>query len=573
MLVGSISHYRVILCCAAVQILALFFLATAQIELSHKLLIATFQFLSLLLCVFICLDQKKQNAKLKKLSDQSAAILKIKKAGAGDSKPDLLTELESNLKELGSKLRDSQNKENTILSHALDVICSIGPDQSFISMNPASKKAWGYSPDELIGKNFSDLIVEEDLQSSLQTLLGAEKSVDTLRCENRVRRKDGTVLYFLWSAHWSAADNALFCVAHDITARKNAERLIEESEARIRQILEDMPVGLLIANRLGLIELSNPGCDALVSYDKDELVGKHIQKILPDLFKTQAAPDFKKLVGVLTDTSVMSKSSENKPVHVSASELIIGGDKQYLLILVDTSEKEKLEQLKREFFAMVNHDLRSPLTSLLSVLDALPDGVLGQLTEKGAEVVKRNAKEVERLITLVDELLDIEKMQAGKFIIEAEHSPLDAIVDTAISSLENISVRRDIKIDYSKSAVMVFADRSLLIRVLVNLLSNALKFSPKGAEIKVRVEDHENELLLSVQDSGPGVADEFKDLIFEQYQQAKKPEQEKKSGTGLGLSICRKIVEQHGGRIWVEDAKDKGSIFKFTIPKHDMKLD
>lgn len=521
--------------------------------------------LSIVLCLVSIVSECNLTRSLTRLADHAACIKCRQKPGS-IIEYGRITPLDQLLHDIHHEMTDLQMKERSVINHALDVICSIDQEQKFQSINPAAAKAWGYLPEELLGSKFIDLVIEEDRQKSLQSLFGAEKSIDTLSFENRLNRKNGSVLHVLWSAHWSAADRALFCVAHDITERKRAEKLLEESEQRIRQIFEDMPVGLIMANKLGIIEMCNPALNSMCQCEAAELIGKHLQVLLSDLMKTAVPPDYDKLFGALTDTIVRSKSGRSIPVNVTSRALTVGSEKKHLLVLVDTSERERLDQLKREFFAMVSHDLRSPLTSLLAVLDSLEEGRLGELSSKGKDMVNRNLHEVGRLIKLVDELMDIEKMKSGKFAIDAEMTPVNSIVEASIFAIENFAQRRTVDLEYEKSSAFVFADSSLLIRVLVNLLSNAIKFSTAGSAVEVAVKEEDRELLFSVRDSGCGIPDEFKERIFEQYEQVKPPDGFAAGGSGLGLPICKMIVEQHGGRIWVEDGPGSGSIFYFTIP-------
>jgi PAS domain S-box-containing protein len=518
--------------------------------------------------VQILLSQKKVAEDMARLAENANRVRQRQKIAPLIVNKDIMT-VDKALHEISADLGEFQRKEHSVINHAVDVICSIGHDQCFLSVNPAVSKIWGYKPEELIGTRFADLLIEEDREKSMQALFGAEQSVDTLSFENRVKKKNGGILDVLWSAHWSAADQALFCVAHDITARKLAEKLLEESEHRIRQIFEDMPVGLIMANRLGIIEMSNPTLNTMYGAENEaELIGKHIQVILSELIRSVGAPDYHALLNKLTDSVLWRKSGGSVPVNVSARELSMGDDKKYLLVLLDTSERERLDQLKREFFAMVSHDLRSPLTSLLHMLDSLEAGHLGELNPRGSADVERNQREISRLIKLVDELLDIEKMKSGKFVIEAEFCRVDAIMDPSIAALEHFAKRRDIEIVYAKNDLMVYADSSLLIRVLVNLLSNAVKFSPSKSVINISVIEKDGQFEFSVKDAGRGVPAEFRQRIFEQYEQVEKSDATAKGGTGLGLPICKMIVEQHGGRIWVESSNGNGSEFKFSIPRH-----
>ncbi len=533
--------------------------------------------ISILGIVALLSAEAKAEKRLHQLSQNISRVVKTKKfspSGVAE-----FEEIDKLLKQFCTDFNEFQLKEVALINNAVDVICSIGPDNIFRSVNPAAKKVWGYEPQDLLGRNFSELIIEDDRESSMASLLGAEKSVDTLSFENRIKRKDGTPLHVLWSAHWSVADQTLFCVAHDITARKQAERMLEESERRIRQIFEAMPVGLLVTNRLSYIEVSNPAFLKMTGYTQEEIIGKQIPFVLTDLKGVLAGEELSKSLAAHADTRLLSKEGRYISVHISSSDISMSGNKKNLIVLLDITEREKLEQLKSEFFAMVSHDLRSPLNSLLTALELLADGTYGQLTASGQDTTKRNVREVDRLIRLVDELLDIEKMKAGKFVVEAENCPVDDVIEAAVGAVLDFAQRRSISIHYEKKpGVIIHADSSLLIRVMVNLLSNAVKFSPTGEQIKVGVAQSENETVFSVTDNGRGVAPEFQERIFQQYEQVLVNKVESsapanvsalppgKQGTGLGLPICKLIIEQHGGKIWIDSELGKGSTFSFSLP-------
>jgi PAS domain S-box-containing protein len=502
------------------------------------------------------------NDNAKKLSSEES-LSKSPVAGS-------LAELDESIRNIKIQFNELRRKEQSAINQSLDVICMIGPDQVFQSVNPASLRVLGYPPYELIGRKFTDFVCEEDRDNSLNASLGAARSIDVLSFENRMMHRDGTIRHMLWSAHWSAAEKALFCVIHDHTERKIAEALLAENEARIRNIIEVLPVGLLVANRLGIVESANQTFLSISGTTANQVTAKHLQNFLPEIFKTAGPPDFGALLGSLTDTRLKLQSGEYASVQVSSSELMLGANKLFLIAVVDTTEKEKLEQVKREFFSMINHDLRAPLTSLLSVFDLMEDGSLGKLTDHGNEVIKRNSSEVNRLVKLVDELLDIEKMKAGKFDIEAEFCDTNSIVEVAINAIQLLAQRHKIKIAYSPVSLQVFGDRSLLIRTLVNLLSNAVKFSPSGSEVTIEVKETDEITSFAVIDSGIGITEDQKERIFEQYHQVKDRNKQGSKGSGLGLAICKMIVEQHGGRIWVDSKPGRGSSFCFSIPKKQL---
>lgn len=482
---------------------------------------------------------------------------------------DQIAKVNQRLGQIGMEIAESELKEKSVADRAIDVICSIGLDQSFLSVNAAVEKVWGYRPNEVLGKRFTDFLVSDDREGSLQAIIGAEQSVDTLSFENRIKHKNGAVIHTLWSAHWSAADKALFCVAHDISERKKMELILEESESRFREIFSKMPVGLALANPLGIIEMTNSTLEELSGYSRDELVGNNLQKVLIK----QSAQEIDKNLSKLIDLRLERKDSKTITCQLTSSEISMLGNRKFLLALVDTSERERLEQLKQAFFAMVSHDLRTPLSSLLSMLDMLQVGKLGDLSDSGRSVVDRNSREVRRLIDLVNELLDIEKMRSGEFELNEEHFSLDDAVESSMNAVNGLAVRKQIPLLYQPAQLRLVADQALVIRVLVNLLSNAIKFSPEKMPVEISCSQNDNGVKISISDKGRGVKAEHKEKIFELFQQAESQDSSLRGGTGLGLTICKMIVEQHGGKIWVDSKQGGGSTFSFTIPKRKLSFE
>lgn len=237
--------------------------------------------LSFVLLVLFLIKQQASEKAFAKYAQHLEQVSASKKYS--DSGLEEFATLDAQIKKMCADFSEFQMKEVALINHAVDVICSVGPDGIFRSVNPAARKVWGYDPQQLIGIPFSEIVVEDDRKGSMHSLVGAEKSVDALSFENRIRRKDGSVLHVLWSAHWSVVDQTLFCVAHDITARKMAEKLLEESEKRTRQIFETMPVGLLVTNKLAYIEMSNAAFCQMAGYSKQDLIGKQLPLVLADM--------------------------------------------------------------------------------------------------------------------------------------------------------------------------------------------------------------------------------------------------------------------------------------------------
>ena len=207
---------------------------------------------------------------------------------------------------MADALIEASRKERAIVENAVDVICSIDVDGKFVQVSHACFSVWAYKPEELMGRRFIELVIPEDHQETIRSCeLYALKKGRT-QFENRTRRKDGQVVTVLWSTYWSESERSMFCVAHDITQRKLAEDAIRASEERIRKIIENMLVGLVIMTKEGYIEQINPACEKIFGYRAEDLVGKHFMSVFHDskLFSVNNPVDCKNFMDQLFQKSL-----------------------------------------------------------------------------------------------------------------------------------------------------------------------------------------------------------------------------------------------------------------------------
>lgn len=463
-----------------------------------------------------------------------------------------------------------------LIENAADVICLLDIDGKLLQVNPASVAVWGYKPEELIGKNLKEFLEsDEDIKATLQALLGADKSVDQLHFDNRFRRKQGDIVDMSWSAHWSVSDNGLFCVAHNITERKRAEQLIRESEQRVRGILENLPAGVVLINRSGCLEFMNETACRLSGYSKSM---DFSELRAPALLSFCKEPFFMKQLEPLVNDEksqglecfITRQTGDRFPAEASVSFIKIENEQSGLVIFLDATVKHELERAKREFVAMVSHDLRSPLTSISMILSYLASGNAGELTPKGLDFAQRSKKECERLMSMIKDLLDLEKMKAGKFSMSKTETDLVELVKAAVGTLDRSQVSEGVK--YSivcPEKLLCNCDGARIIQVLVNLLDNATKYSAAGQEVKVEAEEKESEFVVSISNKGRPIPEEKLATIFEKFEQVDESDSRERKGTGLGLAICKTIVEQHDGRIWVSSSTSKETKFSISLPKTD----
>lgn len=238
-------------------------------------------------------------------------------------------------------------------------------------------------------------------------------------------------------------------------------------------------------------------------------------------------------------------------------------------VLQQLEELRALDKAKSEFLSIASHELRTPLTSIKGSLSLLNSGVVGQFNEAALNLMNIALNETDRLIRLINELLDLAKIEARRFPLNLEWHSAGQIVQATLDGLQGFAKTAKVKLVLEDEGVGydIHADRDRIQQVLTNLLSNAIKYSPMDGTVKVVLGVEDQQLQFAVVDQGKGIAPEDQELIFEKFRQATSPENPLVKGTGLGLAIAKALVEQHGGRIGVRSAPGQGSTFYFTLPK------
>ncbi len=245
-------------------------------------------------------------------------------------------------------------------------------------------------------------------------------------------------------------------------------------------------------------------------------------------------------------------------------------ENSWFCIIRDITQKRELERLKEQFMAMVSHDLRSPLTSICCALALLEDNMKKELPEDALRLVKVSNRNIQRMMRLVNDLLDMEKSQSGQMELFITETDSDALFQQAVESISTLADEKSISLINPAACRSVMADSDGIVRVIVNLLSNAIKFSPDGSQIELLVDSHMEDfgfIIMGVRDHGRGIPEEFRKEIFDPYRQVERRDATEKGGTGLGLPICKSIVEKHGGKLWLDSELEVGSTFWFSLPK------
>lgn len=351
---------------------------------------------------------------------------------------------------------------------------------------------------------------------------------------------------------------------------RDMAQALEESRRKERAVVDNVLDVICSIDETGKFSAVNPACEALWGYNASELIGKRLNSLVPTADAERTA---RILSGIKENQSEHSFECHIRRLDGSVVEMQwtvqwSAEEREFFCVAHDVSERKKLERLKRDFIAMVSHDLKTPLTSIQMVHSLLSEGVYGKLNEDGHDSLNIADESVSRLMKLVNDLLDVERIESGELDLDKSMCSISEVVDSAVAGVLAIADKEEktIKVVPLEPDVPINIDRDRIIQVLVNLLSNALKFSKPGQSIVVGISRFDNEIEVAVKDSGRGIAPEQIDLVFERFKQAEAVEDRKKGGTGLGLAICRAIVERHDGKIGVESEPGRGSRFWFKLP-------
>ena len=359
-----------------------------------------------------------------------------------------------------------------------------------------------------------------------------------------------------------------------------AEESLAQTESKYRGLLEAAPDAMVVVNQAGEIIILNLQTEKQFGYRRDELLGRKITSIIPAGFAERLIGDGRSAndalaqqMGTGLELIGRRKDGSEFPLEITLSPLKSNEGEILVTVAVrNISERKKeakrIERLKDDFVATVSHELRTPLTSIAGSLGLLLGNTAGKLPDAVARLLTIAHTNSQRLVRLIDDILDVEKLEAGQVVFHFKRVDVRPLVEQAIEAnlafAQGYNVR--IQLGGGSGTADVRADPDRLIQVVTNLLSNAIKFSPPGEEVVVSVGMERGNVRISVRDHGCGIPAQFKSRIFEKFGQADASDSRRKGGTGLGLSIVKQIVHRLGGEVGFDDASDGGTTFFVDLP-------
>lgn len=476
----------------------------------------------------------------------------------------------------------------SILEATSDMVATVTSDLKLCYLNRAARKMFGLGESEDLD-NFSirdahpqwayDIVVNQGIPAAIRDGIWVGETAF-------ISSGQEIPMSQLIIAHFAPNGKVklISTIARDISKQKQIEATVREAERRWRSFLENIRLVVVGLDLQGKVEYANPFLLELVGYSESEIMGiDWLETFLLPFDRKRMQEKFSSLSEqnyyTYYHNCLITKSGEQKVIAWNSTLLrnLQGEVVGTMSIGEDITEREAIERMKNEFISVVSHELRTPLTSIYGALNLIVSGLIEANSEKGKRVIDIAAKSADRLVRLVNDILDLERLQSGKMTLLKQVVNAADLLLRATEQMQVMASRAGIMLCLSTQDIQLEADADRLLQVLTNLLSNAIKFSPKGSRVWLSVEQipvdasqlaegKQPSILFSVKDEGRGIPADKSETIFERFQQVDASDSRKKEGTGLGLAICRSIVEQHGGEIWVESILDVGSNFYFRLP-------
>ncbi|HEX4375570.1 MAG TPA: PAS domain S-box protein [Steroidobacteraceae bacterium] len=483
------------------------------------------------------------------------------------------------------KLRLSEQRYRMLIDGVANyAIYWLDPDGRITSWNAGARNLKQYTEAEVLGQHYSIFFAQSDRDAGLpEHALREAARYGKYVSEGWRVRKDG-------SRFWASvllepirdAQGAIMGfakISHDESARREMDQRLLDTAQELDAVLATMVDGLIVIDEDALVRRFTPVAERIFGYQAEEVLGRNVRMLMPEApsalhdehVKRYLRSGEARVIGVRREVVARRRDGTQFPMELGISVYVLAGRKRFVGVVRDISERKEVERMKAEFVSVVSHELRTPLTSIRGSLGLILGAMSQDLPARVKSLLEIAQKNCERLILLINDILDIDKMASGHMRFDMQPHLVEQLVHRALQATEAYAQRFDVclVVDPIEAQLCIYVDEERMIQVLANLLSNAVKFSPTGGAVLVTAVRAAEHVRLSVIDRGTGIPDSFRDRVFERFSQADTSSSRQVNGTGLGLHIAKQIVQQMRGSIGFDSKVGEGTTFWIEFPLTD----
>jgi PAS domain S-box-containing protein len=476
-------------------------------------------------------------------------------------------------------LDESEAMSSALAENIADGFATIGEDLNILKMNGSALQMLGYEEHEVVGRQVAELVAEPDRPAHRQLMLRLLSQPAAFRktgLEMTALRKDGRGLPVQVSLNDVRVGGRRLVTAliRDMSGIRQATEAAQASEQNLRQITDTLPVIIVELDEEERFRFVNRAATEFLGRQAQETLSHRVVDLLPPELYAAHAPHFQEVLrgsAVRYEVTATHASGETGSYAMHLIPRLAGGSGEqvgFYAFGTDITALKRIDRMKTEFISTVSHELRTPLTSIRGALGLMSGGVAGKLPDAATNLVGIAQSNCDRLIRLINDILDSEKIESGTVPLRPQAVEVAPLVRQALAANEVFAQQHgvELRMQAPSTALTVRADVDRLLQVLTNLLSNAVKFSPADAVVEVRVSGTKDLVRVEVTDHGPGIPLEFQKRIFQKFSQADSSDTRAKGGTGLGLNISRTLVEKMGGQLGFSSTPGAGATFFFELP-------